>query len=58
MARWIRRRQRRRPVDGVMGPKTTEALKAYQKSENLPTTGTMDGDTRAKLGVKVSTEGR
>jgi hypothetical protein len=41
-----------------MGPKTTEALKAYQKSENLPTTGTMDGDTGAKLGVKVSTEGR
>lgn len=45
-------------TDGVMGPKTTEALKAYQKSENLPTTGTMDGDTGAKLGVKVSTEGR
>jgi hyperosmotically inducible protein len=45
-------------TDGVMGPKTTEALKAYQKSSNLPTTGTMDGDTGAKLGVKVSTEGR
>lgn len=45
-------------TDGVLGPKTTEALKAYQKSENLPTTGTMDGDTGAKLGVKVSTEGR
>ena len=45
-------------TDGVMGPKTTEALKAYQKSENLPTTGTMDGDTGAKLGMKVSTERR
>ena len=44
--------------DGVMGPKTAEALKAYQKSENLPTTGTMDSDTGAKLGVKVSTGGR
>jgi hyperosmotically inducible protein len=44
--------------DGVMGPKTIEALKAYQKSENLATTGTMDGDTGTKLGVKVSTEGR
>jgi hyperosmotically inducible protein len=45
-------------TDGVMGPRTTTALKAYQKSENLPTTGTMDGDTSAKLGVKVSAAGR
>lgn len=45
-------------TDGVMGPRTVAPLKAYQKSENLPTTGTMDGDTRAKLGVKVSTQGR
>ena len=45
-------------TDGVMGPRTAEALKAYQKSENLPMTGTMDGDTGAKLGVKVSTGGR
>ncbi len=41
-----------------MGPRTAAALKAYQKSENLPTTGTMDGDTDAKLGVMVSTQGR
>ena len=39
-------------ADGVMGPRTAEALKAYQKSENLPMTGTMNGDTGAKLGVK------
>ena len=45
-------------ADGVMGPRTAAALKAYQKSENLPTTGTMDSGTGAKLGVKVSTEGR
>jgi hyperosmotically inducible protein len=45
-------------TDGVMGPKTEAALRAYQKSEGLPTTGAMDGDTGAKLGVKVSTEGR
>jgi hyperosmotically inducible periplasmic protein len=45
-------------TDGVMGPQTTTALKAYQKSENLPTTGTMDGATSAKLGVKVSAAGR
>jgi hyperosmotically inducible periplasmic protein len=45
-------------TDGVMGPRTASALKAYQKSEKLPTTGTMDRDTGVKLGVKVSTEGR
>jgi hyperosmotically inducible periplasmic protein len=45
-------------TDGVMGVQTAAALKAYQKSENLPTTGTMDGDTEAKLGVKVSTQGK
>ena len=45
-------------VDGVMGPKTTSALRDYQKSENLTTTGRLDGDTRAKLGVPVSTEKR
>ena len=45
-------------VDGVMGPKTSSALRAYQKSENLTTTGRLDGDTRAKLGVPVSIEKR
>jgi hyperosmotically inducible periplasmic protein len=45
-------------TDGVMGPRTAAALRAYQKSENLATTGTMNSDTGAKLGVKVSTEGR
>jgi hyperosmotically inducible periplasmic protein len=45
-------------TDGVMGPRTAAALKAYQKSEKLPETGMMDGDTGAKLGVKVSTQGR
>jgi hypothetical protein len=41
-----------------MGPRTSAALKTHQKSEDLPTTGTMDGDTGAKFGVKVSTQGR
>jgi hyperosmotically inducible protein len=45
-------------TDGVMGPRTAAALKAYQKSESLPATGTMDRDTSVKLGVKVSTAGR
>jgi peptidoglycan hydrolase-like protein with peptidoglycan-binding domain len=41
-----------------MGPKTISALRDYQKSENLTTTGRFDGDTRAKLGVPVSNEKR
>jgi hyperosmotically inducible protein len=45
-------------IDGRMGPRTTAALTAYQKSEKLQTTGAMDADTAAKLGVKVSTQGR
>jgi len=45
-------------TDGLMGPRTTAALAAYQKSESLSATGTMDADTASKLGVKVSTEGR
>lgn len=40
------------PIDGTLGPRTTSALKEYQKSENLTTTGKMDRDTAAKLGVK------
>jgi peptidoglycan hydrolase-like protein with peptidoglycan-binding domain len=44
------------PLDGVMGPRTASALKEYQKSENLTMTGRPDGETRAKLGMKVSTE--
>ncbi len=45
-------------TDGVMGPRTAAALKADQKYEKLPTTGTMDGDTGAKRGLKVNTDGR
>jgi hyperosmotically inducible protein len=41
------------PIDGVMGPQTASALKEYQKAENLQTTGQMDSDTAAKLGVKL-----
>lgn len=39
------------PVDGVMGPQTTAAIEAYQKSENLPVTGRADAETLGKLGV-------
>ena len=39
------------PIDGVMGPKTHEALRQYQKQENLKQTGRLDEDTMSKLGV-------
>jgi peptidoglycan hydrolase-like protein with peptidoglycan-binding domain len=39
------------PIDGVMGPKTQEALRQYQKQENLRQTGRLDQETMSKLGV-------
>ena len=47
------------PIHGGVGPRTAAALMEYQKSESLATTGTMDRETAAKLGVKgVSAETR
>jgi hyperosmotically inducible protein len=47
------------PMDGIVGPRTTAALREYQKSEKLAMTGKMDRDTAAKLGMKkVSAEKR
>jgi peptidoglycan hydrolase-like protein with peptidoglycan-binding domain len=39
------------PIDGVMGPRTEAALRAYQKDQKLPETGQLDSQTREKLGV-------
>jgi SH3 domain-containing YSC84-like protein 1 len=39
-------------VDGIVGPKTREALRDYQKSEGLPVTGRLDAATAEKLGVR------
>ena len=41
------------PIDGTVGPRTTAAVRAYQKAENLTMTGEMNPDTAAKLGVKA-----
>jgi hyperosmotically inducible protein len=38
-------------IDGAQGPRTTSALKEYQKSEHLAVTGKMDREMAAKLGV-------
>jgi peptidoglycan hydrolase-like protein with peptidoglycan-binding domain len=39
------------PVDGTMGAETQEALRAFQKAEDLPVTGQLDSETISKLGV-------
>jgi len=38
-------------VDGVMGPRTREALMDYQARNDLPVSGRADSETRAKLGL-------
>jgi peptidoglycan hydrolase-like protein with peptidoglycan-binding domain len=39
------------PIDGIMGPRTQQAVRDYQKRENLPQTGQLDEATLQKLGV-------
>jgi peptidoglycan hydrolase-like protein with peptidoglycan-binding domain len=39
------------PIDGVLGPRTQAALKAFQQAEGLTPTGRPDPETMAKLGV-------
>jgi len=39
------------PIDGVMGPKTMAALRAFQKGQKLTESGQLDDQTREKLGV-------
>jgi peptidoglycan hydrolase-like protein with peptidoglycan-binding domain len=36
-------------VDGVIGPRTTEALRKFQSDNNLSATGTLDAQTIKKL---------
>ena len=38
-------------VDGVKGPATENALRDFQAKEGLAQTGTLDGETMARLGV-------
>jgi putative peptidoglycan binding protein len=37
------------PIDGIQGPQTTAALKAYQQAEGLEATGRVDTRTMSKL---------
>ncbi len=42
-------------IDGRMGRKTRAALRAFQKSNGLKVTGTLDKETADKLGVQLAT---
>jgi hypothetical protein len=37
------------PVDGVIGPRTTEAIRAFQRSQHLPESGRLTEDTLQRL---------
>ncbi len=43
------------PIDGVMGPKTSAALKSFQHDSGLPATGRADGATLKALAAGKST---
>ena len=45
------------PEDGVMGRKTQQAIREFQKSNNLQATGRIDDKTASALGVEVSSSG-
>jgi peptidoglycan hydrolase-like protein with peptidoglycan-binding domain len=46
------------PIDGVNGPRTVSALKAYQKAQGLEATGRLDDATLAKLGESGRSESK
>src|SRR2546426_6515267 len=37
------------PIDGIHGPRTSAALRAYQKAENIKVTGRLDAATKSHL---------
>ena len=42
------------PIDGVFGPQTASALRAFQRAQGLNESGEMDAQTLASLGVDDS----
>lgn len=44
------------PIDGIVGSKTVQAVKAFQVNQGLPVTGRLDADTLQKLGVNVASD--
>lgn len=45
-------------VDGVMGPRTQAALRDYQQSQGMPSTGRLDASTLSGLGIGDAGAGR
>jgi hypothetical protein len=45
------------PVDGIDGPKTRDALRQYQRKENLDEGGQLGPQTRDRLGVRSGESG-
>ena len=41
------------PIDGIMGPRTRQALRAFQSKNGLKQTGTLDAATREKLNIET-----
>jgi peptidoglycan hydrolase-like protein with peptidoglycan-binding domain len=39
------------PVDGILGARTSDALREFQKAQGLVETGRLDAATRNKLGL-------
>jgi peptidoglycan hydrolase-like protein with peptidoglycan-binding domain len=39
------------PIDGMMGPRTQQALRDFQKDQNITASGRLDDQTRQKLGL-------
>lgn len=39
------------PVDGIVGHQTREAIRQYQRSEDLPVTGKLDDKTAERIGI-------
>jgi peptidoglycan hydrolase-like protein with peptidoglycan-binding domain len=45
------------PIDGVMGPQTQQALRNFQRAQNIQQTGQLDSSTASALGVTLSSNG-
>lgn len=45
------------PIDGIMGPRTRQALRAFQGENALKQTGTLDAETKQKLNIEGSSSG-
>lgn len=43
------------PIDGVMGPRTSAAVRDFQRRNGLPVTGRLDGATASRLGLDTRT---